>query len=55
MGRVEIISQLLPLSEFIKDPDVGHVMRREAWEAIDSLLEQLFEIDFVESEVEGGK
>lgn len=55
MRRSEIINQLLPLSEFIRDPDVGHVMRREAWEAIDSLLDQLIEIEFVESEVEGGK
>lgn len=55
MTRLEIINQLIPLSEFIRQDDVGHVMRREAWEAIDSLLDQLLEIEFVESEVVGGK
>ena len=35
----DIDEQLSALSAFLSDPDVGHVMRREANEAVDSLLD----------------
>ena len=36
----DIDEQLSALSAFLSDPDVGHVMRKEGWEAVDSLLDQ---------------
>lgn len=52
MDRAEIYEQLLPLSEFVKDPDAGHVMRREAWAVIDDLLDKLVEIQKLPIDIE---
>lgn len=52
MTRPEIYEELTALSEFVKDPDAGHVMKREAWTVIDSLLDQLIVIQQLPVEIE---
>jgi hypothetical protein len=51
MDKWDIYERLNTEREFVIDENTGHVMRREAWERIDCLLDSLIEINRLEEDV----
>jgi hypothetical protein len=51
MDKWDIYERLNVEREFVMDDNTGHVMRREAWERIDFLLDSLIEINQLEKEI----
>lgn len=46
--RPEIYGELYALSDFVKDPEAGSMMKDEAWTVINDLLDQLVELQKVD-------
>lgn len=51
MSKIEIYSLLNAERERVISPDTGHVMRKEAWERIDWLLDCIIELNRMDNVV----
>ena len=57
MSLFEIDKQLAELAKFVANDDLGHVVEKEAWRAVDELLDARNELGrvAVDVELESGK